>query len=109
MKSRLDIPFPKFGMVLRIILRQKIDKEKGTSFYSFRERERERERKRERERENARKIIVYNTPEMIYKRNHLTTSVVSIYSQGFSFHCLKVSSHAHYNMNSRIELDYEEE
>ena len=103
----MDIPFPKFGMVLRIILRQKIDKEKGTSFYSFGERERE--RKRERERENERKIIVYNTPEMIYKRNHLTTSVVSIYSQGFSFHCLKVSSHAHYNMNSRIELDYAEE
>ena len=49
-KSRLDIPFPRFGMVLRIILRQKIDKEKGTSFYSFGEREREREREREKER-----------------------------------------------------------
>ena len=51
MKSRLDIPFPKFGIVLRIILRQKIDKEKGTSFYSFREREREREKERKRKRE----------------------------------------------------------
>ena len=47
----MDIPFPKFGMVLRIILRQKIDKEKGTSFYSFGEREREREREREKEKE----------------------------------------------------------
>ena len=47
----MDIPFPKFGMVLRIILRQKIDKEKGTSFYSFGEREREREKERKRKRE----------------------------------------------------------
>ena len=50
MKSCLDIPFPKFGMVLRIILRQKIDKEKETSFYSFGEREREREKERMKER-----------------------------------------------------------
>ena len=51
MKSRLDIPFPKFGMVLRIILRQKIDKEKERpSIHLEREREREKEKERMKER-----------------------------------------------------------